>query len=543
MMASATEPGRPLSSLVILERGTRTLSAVLGDVVARRYRAVASAEAWMVRSDASPLDAVGRALRGLEAASGRRLMNERGVVIPTSPDGVGCDSILVAGGRPLKAAFVAFGKVASTVLDGVDPLVIEIGTLLSVEGVAEERVGLTAEIATLLRENRPDVLVVVGGPDNGSADSPLTLGRALTVAHANCPGGLPTMVLVAIPSVRERFNAGLRRHGHRAPGALPTIREVDPEGLGAELRLIWSERESAQPVWQVLAGGIGHGPAPRLESLGRACQALAGWRESAVWAVEIGDSDVVVMRAGADRIDTQVRSIGQLKLQRDTDEVDEWLRRPWLAPNDRASVERQRALTIQAIAEVASEVRSQGRSEPLPGLIVGRGVGLVHRLPSTDAAAALCLGIGLTGPVTVALDRHGLLAGAGILLESRPDAAEDLIRDSLDLLGAVVVGRTVDVDGAHVRVEGGPEGEKAPSDVRLDELTVLSAADWANTEITLTPSRSVDVGSGEGHRGQVTLGEGEIGAVLTIARGPALRRWARVQGSRIRFPDLIRRTS
>lgn len=261
-----------------------------------------------------------------------------------------------------------------------------------------------------------------------------------------------------------------------------------------------------------------------------------------MWTIEVSESDVVVSRATAERIETVRRAIGQLKIDAPV-EVAEWLRRPWLAADDRASVERERALTARAIAEVSGDLRSLGRSEPLPVLVIGRGAGLVHRLPPVDAAAAMCQGIGLTGPTMVALDRSCLLAGAGVLLETQPDVAADLIRDALDLLGVVVVGRTGDADDARVQVEGVAAETKTPSDVRLDELTVLSAVEWSSSEISLSPGRSVDVGYGDGRGGQIMVGDGEIGAVLTIVRGHGPRRWARVPGSGGGLSALLRRSS
>src|SRR5579883_2066621 len=417
MAPDAVEQSPPPSSLVVLELGTRSVSAVLCGVVAGHYRLVSSAEAWHRSSDADVLDAVGRAFRGLEAASERRLLGTHGVVVPMTRDGVGCDLTIVSGGSPLRALVLSFGKAATSFLDGIDPAVADLLPLFAVEDAIEERLGLTGEILSSLREHRPDALILVGSEEVGSFQSTPALAGALTTVHACHPGGLPTVLLAGPAAVRERLVADLRQRVRRGPDSVPPVQQTEPSDLSDHLKRLWQEKWASHPAWRAFAGGGDSPPIPRLTSIGRTCQELSRTRESPVWAIEVGDSDVVAWRATPERVDLVRRSIGQLAPQRNDGELDEWLSRPWLAEVDRASIERQRDLTSRAIGEVAGELRGLGRSEPRPGLVVGRGVGLVHRLPAADAVIAICLGIGLTGPTPVALDRHGLLAGAGLLLE------------------------------------------------------------------------------------------------------------------------------
>ena len=543
MAPDTVERSHPPSSLVILELGSRSVSAVLCDVVAGRHRLVASADSWQTSADSGPLDAAERAFRGLEASSGRRLLGGHGVVVPTTHDGVGCDLLLVSGGKPLRALVLSFGKVASSVLDTIDSSVVELLPLLSVEDAIEERLGLVGEVATALRDYRPDVLLLVGGTEASSFPVTTALAGMLSTIQTCHPGGLPTVLLAAPSAVRERVVADLRLRARRALDAVPTVQQTEIDGLSNQLLTIWRDYYSALPFWRALASGEESRPVPRLESIGQACQALSRSKGAPIWAIEVGDSDVIVLRATPDRIAMARRSIPRLAFSRDVGELDEWLARPWLTEIDRPSIEHQRELTVRAIAEVAGEIRSLGRSEALPALVVGRGVGLIQRLPPTDAAVAMCLGIGLTGQSTVALDRHGVLAGAGLLLERYPDAGVDLIRDALDDLGVVVIGRTFESESARVQIEGVSTGAKAPSDVLPHEVTVLSSIEWTNSEIALNPSRTVDIGSGDGRRGQVSLGESEVGVMLTISTERGTRRWARGQGMSGGLGALLRRST
>ena len=519
------------------------VSAGFCDVVARRYRLLASAEAWVAPSETSPLDAIGRALKELESSSGRRILGERGVIVPATLDGAGCDAIVFSDGRPLRLLALTVGKEPDGMDNAIDPCVAEVVTALHLDDANESRAGLVSRIASLVQGGQPAALLVVAGHEPAASDALDALARALTAAQALCSHGLPPIVFAASAAERELFSASLRQIGQRAQSMLPTIRQTEPSKLRDELRAVWHEQHVAQPVSRALTESVGYAPVPRLESLGRACQMLAAWRESPVWLIEFGATDLLVLRATPDAIQIALKSVQHLQLDDGAVELAEWLRRPWLAADDRTAIETQRGLTARAIAQTAGDIPATGRSEALPGLVIGRGVGLTRRLPAEDAAAAMCLGIGLTGPVAVALDRHSLLAGAGILLDLRPDAAADLIRDSLDFLGAVAIGRTESTDGACLQVEGGPPGQKAPSDVRPGELTILSALEWSNVEITLSPGRSVDVGSGGGRRQQVLLNDGEVGAVLTIAHGAASRRWAHPRGAQVSLSSVVRRPS
>ncbi|MGH2461984.1 MAG: hypothetical protein ACRDIY_24270 [Chloroflexota bacterium] len=542
MAPDTVEPIQSPSALVIVEFGGRSVSAVLCDVVAGRHRIVSSAEAWQIPPDQGALNAAGRALRGLEASSGRRLLSDQGAVSPMTHDGVGCDLMVVSGGGPLRALVVLLGKVAPSILDAVEPAVADLIPLGSVEEAIEERRGLVGRIASSLRGDRPDVLLVVGGAELATGQATSALAGTLTTVHTCCPGGLPIVVLAAPPAVRERVVADLRLRMRRALDAIPPVRQTEPEGLAEQLRVIWREKHAAAPIWRALTSGEEIHPLPRLESIGTACQTLSRSKGAPVWAIEVGDADVAVWRATPERFDLARRPIAQLTLGRESGDLDEWPRRPWLAEVDRPSIERQRERSVQAIAEVADGLRDLARAEPRPALVVGRGVGLVHRLPATDAAVALGLGIGLTGPAPVALDRHQILAGAGVLLERYRDAGVDLIRDGLDDLGMLVIGRTVELEGARLQIDAGSKGVKAPSDVHPGEVTALSSLEWTHAEISLNPSRSVDIGYGDGRRGLVSLGECEIGAVLTLTADRGTRRWAKASGAPGRLGGILRRS-
>lgn len=544
-MVDALQPNRALSSVLLIELGTLYVSAVLCDRVANRYRFAATGRAWRQPSENSPLPALGRAIRAVESAGGRQLLRDGSLVAPESPDGIGCDTVLLSGGRPLCVAAMTLGRDSNDILAKLDPFVADVVVTIEADVADDERHGLLGRLVTELADRPIDLLLVIAAGSVSASDAPAALASVLKVAQSVFPDRWPSLLLAAPSAIADQFKASFRpafgQASYRAAQAAPpTLRQTEPARLSAELQAIWQERQPPSAVTQALAGALGRAPLSRLDGLRRACLALATSRQSPVWLAEVSEADVVVVRATPNDAVGAIRGLDALTLA-PADVVAEWKRRPWLAPADRDGVDRQRILATQAIAQVARHIERDRRADLLPGLVIGRGVGLTQRLPAADAAAAVCLGIGLTGASAVALDRHSMLAGVATLLESRPDVAADLLPDSLDFLGEVVIGRTDDPASAVVQVDVGNERARAPGDVRVDELTVLAAEEWANAVVTLIPSRSVDVGSGAGKRSQVVIADGDVGGILTITRDAAPRKWLRHQEPRLHLPGLLRR--
>ncbi|MBX6772670.1 MAG: hypothetical protein IRY83_13145 [Chloroflexi bacterium] len=257
-----------------------------------------------------------------------------------------------------------------------------------------------------------------------------------------------------------------------------------------------------------------------------------------------GDLAVVVRAIGDDvalslgcRQDLEGLSVGTSG----PDGTAERNRRPWLIHDDAVGIAAERDALIRLLASAATGIPPVGKRDQQPGLIIGRGFDLTTRLPAEVAASVIGLGLGLTGACTVALDRHYLLAGAGALLDSQPDAAADLLYDALDPLGGVMIVRAArppEDRTARLRIDTAV-GETI--EVGWEEPVVLSGEAWERRDLRLMPPRRVDLGNGEGKRIDLTLEGGELGLVVIAGDRAAARRWARSTGPRVHVGSVVRR--
>lgn len=531
-------------SLLIIELSGRRVTAALADRVADRHRLFATTEGWIAASEADPLEALGRAIADLELITARHLIAEGRLISPEAEDGAGGDAVLLTAGAPLQIALLAVTRrVVAGLHDPLDTAIAQVEEAAVVEDLLDGRVGLLEYLTEIGRRVQLDRLVLIGPEGSTELDGFQTLARALIATQSISPGRLPPLVLAAERPVRERFTTLVRQKGYRAVETLfPRFRECEPHQLGETLRLAWDEQQIPPAIVHALGGALRDGAAPRLTSLRQAAQALATIRGAVVWLADVSDRDVAVLRADPGRVELVFQPFERLSLDRHL--LDDWRRRPWLVANHRSGVVAERAAVAQAVAEVAREIRTDERAEPVPGLIVGRGSGLVCRLPASEAALALALGLGIVGPVEVALDRHNVLAGAGTLLDRNPDTAADLIEDALDPLGTVVVGRasgSTERDGVVLAAEISNSEVRHTLELGLGQVETLAADRWTGAEVVLSPERSVDLGAGDGRRRQLRVGAGELGVIVTVTSQRSPRRWARPAGPRVRLPSIFGR--
>jgi len=541
------EPEHPASSLLIVEIRERAITGVLSDVVAGRHRLVAAWREWTAQGERSMAAAFDRMVMEIERIVGRRLMDSSGLIRPEMADGQGCDAIIVTAGPPLRIASIPLSRTAvEAVLGAAEPAVWFSDSIYPLDSLLDQQGGLVTTLASVLRDRRPDVLLLAGDDDSATAAGDLlSLAAAIAAAGQLCRDPLPLVVAAMSPALRSRFVAALDQAAQRmlAPGAL-RIREGELAGLRTCLRDVWQERLTEQFPFAA-TGRPSPVPAPWLEGLGRAAHILSAWSEAPVWIADVEGELAVVVRAIGDDValslgcrhdleSLSVRTAGPGgAAERD--------RRPWLIQDDAAGITAERDALIRLLASAAAGIPPMGKRDQQPGLIVGRGFDLIARLPTEVAASAIGLGLGLTGACTVALDRHYLLAGAGALLDIQPDAAADLLYDALDPLGGVMIVRAArppEDRTARLRIDTA-HGETI--EVGWEEPVVLSGDAWERRDLRLTPPRRVDLGNGEGKRVDLALEGGELGLVVAAGDRSTARRWARSSGLQVRVGSVVRR--
>ncbi|MBX6772129.1 MAG: hypothetical protein IRY83_10425, partial [Chloroflexi bacterium] len=243
------EPEHPASSLLIVEIRERAITGVLSDVVAGRHRLVAAWREWTAQGERSMAAAFDRMVMEIERIVGRRLMDSSGLIRPEMADGQGCDAIIVTAGPPLRIASIPLSRTAvEAVLGAAEPAVWFSDSIYPLDSLLDQQGGLVTTLASVLRDRRPDALLLAGDDDSATAAGDLlSLAAAIAAAGQLCRDPLPLVVAAMSPALRSRFVAALDQAAQRmlAPGAL-RIREGELAGLRTCLRDVWQERLTEQ---------------------------------------------------------------------------------------------------------------------------------------------------------------------------------------------------------------------------------------------------------------------------------------------------------
>lgn len=542
------------NSLLLIEVRKQTANVVFCDVVGGRRRVIAAERAWTPRQDQLD-EAVAEAITAIERTIGRKVSLDGALIVPETDDGIGCDAIALTGDQPLHVAIIALTAVsAEAALAAIDPFVSQVARVLRLDEASEDRSDILSRIVALLTTEPPDVLVVAGGVDDAEPESAVLLGRALALAYNACPGPLPPILCATSRGVRDRLAGLLQSVDQRlVSNVIPSIRQVDRTVLREEIRQLWFEQRLSTTVTKAMGAGLRHTPLPRVEGLSRALQALATWREMPIWLVDVGDADVVVVRATLESVETASQPLAQatghaenLLVFPDAEIEDSaWMPRPWLAAADSHGVESGWLQLVDVIARCAADIFVDSSGDQFPGLLVVRGPGLLDRLPVADAVAAAAMGIGIVGAVSVAVDRQGVLGVAGAILDTMPDAGADLIYDALEMIGTLIVGRTSDGSSEVSMTLSNPRAKGAVASAEtifavpgVPTIVPLDAR-WEET-VRISASPNVDVGFGTGRSGKVELADGEFGAILVVGQVTAVRRWVIGHRSRLSIGALLR---
>ncbi|MDH3943322.1 MAG: glutamate mutase L [Anaerolineae bacterium] len=186
-------------SLLALEVGSVNTHASLFDMVADRYRFLASGSAAST-AEAPMLDIIEgarSAITQLSSVSGRKFIDsDDSLIIPTAKDGAGVDRFVgtISAGEPLKVLAVGLLKDVSLestrkLIDPFNAVIVDTFSLNDLRSASDQ-------IDAFLR-HRPDLVVVTGGSNNGASKSVLELVNTLRMALDLQPSRLRPEVLYA----------------------------------------------------------------------------------------------------------------------------------------------------------------------------------------------------------------------------------------------------------------------------------------------------------------------------------------------------------
>lgn len=549
-----------INSVLIADIGSVHTRLVLFDLVEGQYRLVASSRA---RTTAEP--PIGSAVFGLEHAAenmsaqiGRQLLSpepEHTFVIPET-SGHGVDEFLAtsSAGRPMKVFLVGLTPELS-LMSGQRVLAgsyVRVVDTLSPDDLRSEE-----EQVNAILHDRPDLILIVGGTDDGASDILLDLVRRVQTA-------LSLVVHGSLPSVLYAGNQALRQQVRRLLSPLTNVffaRNVRPSlhdeqlfPAQIELALVYDDFQSRSP------GGfdeIGRqsqvGVVPTTQGYLSTVRYMGELPQKGVGPlyVDVGSANSVIVAGVRQQQHYRIRtdlgmghhSVNALATVT-PEQVARWLPfeiehsalrdyvynkqlRPMTIPAAREDLLIEQALAREIVRHLVQEARPAwdlGRGPLLPNFqpVIGAGAVLTEAQHPGISAMLLLDALQPTGVVELALDPHNMMSALGVIAYLKPlitvQALETggMVRlgPAFCPLGQVRAGK----DAMHVEVRL-PNGQVFKEVVQGGDLWMAPVLPGITAEVRIRLRRGLSLGGKRRLRRRVTAG---AAGIVFDARGRPL---------------------
>ncbi len=548
-------------SFLIADCGATTTSAALFDVAAGAYRLIACASvpttAHAPWSDV--VTGVQEAVRQISEITGRTLLSEDGDLIrPRQKTGAGADHFGATLSAPPPLRVLIAGLLEDVSVASARRALQSIyAEEVDVFSLSDNR-GEQARVNVILEE-RPEVILLAGGIDGGDAHRLMKLAETVELGLSLLDGSArPEVIFAGNRAAREQVTGLLANSAriHVADNVRPALEVEQIDDVKRLLGHLYDElKTTAVPGMDEVALWSTYPLVPTARAFASMIDYFAALYEGPVLGLDLGSDSVTFAAAREGRSRLAVRSdlgmgrpLATLFQTVDPAGVAAWTPEP-LSPASLADYVQNKALhpyTLpmteeelyleQALARqtarqaVVDAGRSWGWGQdnvtlPLFDLLILRG-GVLAGSPRPGQALLMALdALQPVGLFAVALDKYGVLPALGLLAAYEPLATVQVLEG-----GALVdLGWVVAADGpaepgqsaVRVVVEGEKQG-RLEIDVLSGEIEVLPLAPGESAELTLRPSRGVDVGFGRGRSKKVTVHGGSVGLVVD-ARGRPLK--------------------
>lgn len=548
--ASDTTP-----SFLIAEVGHTSTTVAFFDVAAGAYRLVAQATtgttAFAPWQDV--IRGVQHAIAQIAAATGRRLLMDNGELItPANDEGKGVDyfATTISAAAPLQIALVglldevslasarrALHQVYATVVDS-----------FSLSDTRNEQ----AQVESLLKL-QPDVILIVGGTDDGKTHRLLSLVEMVGLSlDLFADTRKPVVVYAGNTALREDVTRLLGSAVHVVENIRPALEVEQTTDTARLLTKLYGElKMAALPGIGSLEAWGRFEPVPTSEALLQILTYFAHLYRQRVLVVDVG-SDTVTL-AAADQTQTHLHIENNLGMGRSVIALQAHLAqvRPWLTteksdadlldflwhkslyPATVPMSEEElylelalaRVLLRQSVQAAAAAWQGETTTHLPPfGLLIARGNSLAHAPRPGQTILTLLDALQPTGIFAVATDRYHILPALGVLGHLEPIAVVQTLEGGalLDLGWVVALSGRAQTGQPALTVQLRSERVgKLELEVEAGTIEVLPLGIGEKAELTLQPTRRFDIGYGAGKGKTVTVYGGAAGIVID-ARGRPL---------------------
>ena len=558
-----------IESVLAIDCGSTTTQALLVDRVGHEYRLIARAEA--PSSKEPPWNdivvAVRQAVSKLTEITGWRLLDEAGQIItPERQDG-GVDAVVAVASASEPLRTLAIGLRRDISLESARQALAGSYVLLEEQVSLDRRQGgvLSDDVdgqIRLIRELKPDLVVLVGGIDGADNDHLLVAAEAVGLGCSALPKGeRPTVVYAG--------NADLRPAVAEILGAYCDLRAVDnvrpelsvenPAPLQTEVEEIYHRKKMDRvPGFGTLAAWSPVPVQPANKAFAQTVQYLAQLDGINVLGVNVGGASTTAASVVDRQLDLRVRSdlglsysAARLLEEVPVESILRWLPfemdpgdlrdamlnkalRPRTLPQTRQELLLEQALAREILRLTVADLSArwpQGGSRlykhllPKFHLIVGAGGVLANVASFGQAALMLLDGLQPVGVCGLALDRVGLTAPLSAVAMVNPLAAAQVMeQDALLNLGTVVapVGTAREGETALTFRLNYEDERTLEVEVAYGSLEIIPLPAGRTATLELRPSRRFDIGLGTKGQAGTTKVEGGIIGIIVDARGRPL---------------------
>jgi hypothetical protein len=414
----------------------------------------------------------------------------------------------------------------------------------------------------LIREQKPDAVVIVGGIDGGASRPVLRAAQAVALACSALPeADRPPVIYAGNAELREQIAeiVGVEAKLQAVENVRPSIELENPGPLQAEIEQLHRQRKMERLAG--LSTLMNWSPVqvlPTATAFARVMQYLARLDGINVLGVDLGGATSAIAAIVDDQFDLAVRSdlglsysiarildhvpvesvLRWLPFEMDPLEVRNFLHNSALrsrtVPQTRQELLLEHAVAREVLRVIMADLMPRWPSGASPlyndlppkfHLLVGSG-GVLANAPHYGQAALLLLDalqpVGVSG---LALDKVGLVGSLGAVAMVNPLAAAEVLEwDGLVSLGTVVapVGTAREGEVALTFKIEYQDGRSLQVEVPYGSLEVIPLSVGETATLELRPTRRFDVGLGTRGQAGTTKVEGGVIGIIIDARGRPL---------------------
>ena len=515
------------------------------------------------------------AAREVEELSGRTLLRDDHLIVPSEGDNVGVDLYLSTSSAGGGLQMTVAGVVSKITAESATRAALGAGAIvMDVVSVDDGRA--EHERIEQIRRLRPDMILLAGGTEGGQSANVLELAEFILAADPQPRLGRGYRLPVIYAG-----NSKIQDDITHILGRAVDLRMVENIRPTPETEHLGPSREAIHELFleHVMEQAPGYHKLKAMTSadlmstpnaVGALVEIVAQQRETEVLAVDIGGATTDVFSVFKGRFTRTVSanlgmsySICNVLAEAGTDNVLRWLPveydpdvlrddlrnkmiRPTTVPQQMLGLAIEQSLAREALrlalahhrqlatalkgvrqeTNVGRALDQQGEGTLVDmmtlGLIIGSGGVLSHAPRRAEAALMLLDAFQPEGFTDLTVDSIFMMPQLGVLASVLPEASSQVFdRDCLVPLGTALSPKFRARSGvvAALSATGGLTLTDEP--LAAGELRVLELPVGATAEVTVQPERGVDVGAGPGRELTQTVKGGVVGFILD-ARGRPL---------------------